>query len=96
MLVDNNVKKHLKEQKDSGLKGNLYHITQVKFAYNSNHIEGSKLSEDQTNLIFETNTVLENEDGTPINVDDIVETNNHFRLFDYIIDHCDENLPTSF
>ncbi len=77
----------LKEQKNMKLKGNIYHYTQIKFAYNTNRIEGSKLSEDETRFIFETNTLI-SKDGTQ-NVDDIVETANHFYLFDYMLDKVD-------
>ena len=77
------------EEKSSRIKGGIYHQTQIKLAYNSNHIEGSKLTEDQTRYIYETNTVgLEKE---PANVDDIMETINHFQCFDYMID-CANNV----
>ncbi len=86
-----NILETLREQKEMELKGNLYYNTQIVFAYNTNHIEGSKLTEDQTRYIYETNTVLfENE--TVISVDDILETVNHFRLVDYMLDIADENL----
>jgi Fic family protein len=86
-----NVLEVLKEQKDMKLKGNLYHNTQVIFAYNTNHIEGSKLTEDQTRYIFETNTILF--DGeTVASVDDILETANHFKLVDYMLDVAEEKL----
>ena len=81
----------LKEQKEMGLKGNLYHNTQVIFAYNTNHIEGSKLTEDQTRYIFETNTILF-EGQTVASVDDILETSNHFKLVDYMLDVAEEKL----
>ena len=74
-----------------GLKGNLYHNTQIIFAYNTNHIEGSKLTEDQTRYIYETNTILF-EGQTVASVDDIVETSNHFKLVDYMLDIADEEL----
>jgi len=77
----------LKEQKDMKLKGNLYHFTQIKFAYNTNRIEGSRLSEDETRFIFETNTLIPN--GNSQNVDDVVETANHFGLFDALLDRVD-------
>ena len=86
-----NVLDVLKEQKEMGLKGNLYHNTQVIFAYNTNHIEGSKLTEDQTRYIFETNTILF-EGQTVASVDDIVETVNHFKLVDYMLDIAEEKL----
>ena len=81
----------LKEQKEMGLKGNLYHNTQIIFAYNTNHIEGSKLTEDQTRHIFETNTILF-ESQTVAKIDDILETSNHFKLVDYMLDIAKENL----
>ena len=86
-----NVLDVLKEQKEMGLKGNLYHNTQVIFAYNTNHIEGSKLTEDQTRYIFETNTILF-EGQTVASVDDILETANHFKLVDYMLDVADKEL----
>lgn len=81
----------LREQKEIELKGNLYHNTQIVFAYNTNHIEGSKLTEDQTRYIYETNTILF-EGETIANVDDILETANHFKLVDYMLEVADEKL----
>ena len=81
----------LREQKEMKLKGNLYHNTQIIFAYNTNHIEGNKLTEDQTRYIFETNTILF-EGETIANVDDILETANHFKLVDYMLDIADKKL----
>ena len=86
-----NVLDILREQKNMKLKGNLYHNTQITFAYNTNHIEGSKLTEEQTRYIFETNTILF-EGGTVASVDDILETANHFKLVDYMLDIADQNL----
>ena len=86
-----NILEILKEQKDMKIKGNLYHNTQIAFAYNTNHIEGSTLTEEQTRFIFETNTILF-EDKTIANVNDIFETVNHFMLFDYVIDNAKETL----
>ena len=86
-----NVLDILREQKEMKLKGNLYHRTQVSFAYNTNHIEGSTLTEDQTRYIFETNTILF-ESETVASVDDIVETSNHFKLVDYMLDNADKEL----
>lgn len=86
-----NVLEILREQKELKLKGNLYHNTQIIFAYNTNHIEGSKLTEDQTRNIFETNTILF-EGETIANVDDILETANHFKLVDYMLDIADKKL----
>ena len=84
----------LREQKEMRLKGNIYHRTQIDLTYNSNHIEGSKLTHDQTRYIFETNTIGITDEA--INVDDIVETVNHFRCIDYIIDHAEDKLSESF
>ena len=86
-----NVLKVLREQKEMKLKGNLYHNTQIIFAYNTNHIEGSKLTEDQTRYIYETNTLL-TEKETITNIDDIIETANHFKLVDYMLDAADKKL----
>lgn len=80
----------LREQKASHLKGGIYHRTQIDLTYNSNHIEGSRLTHDQTRYIFETNTIGIT-DNT-VNVDDVVEAVNHFRCIDYIIDHAEEKL----
>jgi len=83
----------LREQKSSRLKGSIYHRTQIDLTYNSNHIEGSKLTHDQTRYIFETNTIGITDQA--VNVDDIVETVNHFRCIDYIIDHAEDKLTES-
>ena len=80
----------LQEEKSSKVKGGIYHKVQVELTYNSNHIEGSRLSLDQTRLIFETSTVGV-ADG-PLSVDDIVEAGNHFRAIDYVIDHAEAPL----
>lgn len=81
----------LQEEMQMGLKGGLYHQTQIKLAFNSNRIEGSRLSEDQTRYIFETNTInMEPEEAA--SVDDIIETVNHFSCFDYMLTHAKENL----
>lgn len=86
-----NILEILREQKEMELKGNLYHNTQIIFAYNTNHIEGSKLTEDQTRYIYETNTILFGNE-TIMNVDDILETINHFKLVDYMLDVADKEL----
>ena len=82
--------KILREEKSIGLKGGIYHRTQIKLAYNTNRIEGSKLSEEQTRYIYETNTIFIENGETTVNVDDIVETVNHFSCFDYMLDSADE------
>lgn len=81
----------LREQEEMQLKGNLYHNTQIIFAYNTNHIEGSKLTEDQTRYIYETNTLLTEKESIT-NLDDIIETANHFKLVDYMLDVADKEL----
>ena len=81
----------LREQKNMKLKGNLYHNTQITFAYNTNHIEGSRLTEDQTRYIYETNTLLAEKDSVT-DRDDILETANHFKLVDYMLDIADKKL----
>ena len=86
-----NVLETLREQKSMKLKGNLYHNTQIIFAYNTNHIEGSKLTEDQTRYIYETNTLLTEKESIT-NLDDIIETANHFKLVDYMLDVANEEL----
>lgn len=84
----------LREQKESRLKGGIYHRVQIDLTYNSNHIEGSRLTHDQTRYIFETNTIGITDEA--INVDDIVETTNHFRAIDYIIDNVEGKLTERF
>lgn len=87
--ADNKILQILRDEKEIQLSGGLYHELQVRMTYNSNHMEGSKLSEDQTRLIFETNTINVG-DGIP--VDDILETVHHFRAIDYCIDIAEEKL----
>lgn len=84
----------LRGQKEMKLSGNIYHYTQVKFAYNTNHIEGSTLTEEETRYIYETNTIVSTSDN-PTKVDDIIETVNHFRIVDYLIDNADKKLTES-
>ena len=88
-ISDNILLQTLREEKNIRMPGGLYHELQVRMTYNSNHIEGSKLSEDQTRLIFETNTI-DIKEGIP--VDDIIETVNHFRAIDFCIDMAEEQL----
>ena len=84
----------LREEKASKLKGGIYHRTQIDLTYNSNHIEGSHLTHDQTRYIFETNTIgFENES---VNVDDVIETANHFRCIDMVIDQASSALTEKF
>lgn len=84
----------LQEEKRTKYAGGIYHKTQIDLTYNSNHIEGSRLTYDQTRYIFETNTIgVENE---VLNVDDVIETSNHFRCIDLIIDHAASTLSEHF
>ena len=80
----------LREEKQSKTKGGIYHKVQVELTYNSNRIEGSRLSLEQTRLIFETATI--GVQGEPVRIDDIVETQNHFRAIDYVIDRAQDPL----
>ena len=84
----------LREQKRMRLKGGIYHRTQIDLTYNSNHMEGSRLTHEQTRHIFETNTIGTGEEN--INVDDIIETTNHFRCIDLIIERAEEKLSEAF
>ena len=84
----------LQEEKSSGYSGGIYHKTQIELTYNSNHIEGSSLTHEQTRYIFETNTIGV-EDGS-LNVDDVIETANHFRLVSLIIDNARTVLTEEF
>ncbi|MCM1252329.1 MAG: Fic family protein [Clostridium sp.] len=88
-ISDNPILQTLRDEKSIRMPGGLYHELQIRMTYNSNHIEGSKLSENQTRLIFETNTIDVKES---IPVDDIIETVNHFRAIDYVIESAEEPL----
>lgn len=84
----------LRDQKEGKYSGGIYHRTQIDLTYNSNHMEGSRLTRNQTRYIFETNTVgVENE---VLNVDDVIETVNHFCCIDLVIDHADDILSEKF
>lgn len=85
------IKKELIRQKKCKFKGNIYHFSQVSFAYNSNKIEGSRLTEDQTEAIFDTQSIISKSENL-IKLDDLIEAKNHFKLFDYILDNIDEVL----
>lgn len=87
--ADNKILQILRDEKDIQLSGGLYHELQIRMTYNSNHMEGSMLSEAQTRMIFETNTI---DMGEGIPVDDILETVHHFRAIDYCIDIAEEKL----
>ena len=82
------VKKALLEQKETRLKGNIYHNTQIIFSYNTNRIEGSELTEEEVRLIFETNSTPDK----TVNVDDVIEATNHFRMFDFMLETLDDML----
>ena len=84
----------LREEKAAAMRGGVYHKTQVEFTYNSNHIEGSRLTLDQTRLIFETATIGTGDDA--LRVDDIMETANHFRAIDYVIENAETPLSEAF
>lgn len=89
-----NLLERLKLEKKAFLKGGIYHKIQIELTYNSNHIEGSKLTHDQTRYIFETNTIGAENDA--LNVDDIIETANHFKCIDMIIDNAAYKLTEKF
>lgn len=80
----------LREQMESKMRGSIYHRTQIDLTYNSNHIEGSRLSKEQTRYIYETNTIGVTDET--LSVDDIIETTNHFRCIDFVIEHAEEPL----
>lgn len=89
VVSDNPILQRLREEKAAKISGGLYHELQIRMTYNSNHIEGSRLSEEQTRLIFETNTI---DTSNGVLVDDILETVHHFRAIDYVIDNADKKL----
>jgi Fic family protein len=86
-----NLLNRLQEERRMRLKGGIYHLTQIKFCYNSNRIEGSRLTEEQIRCIYETNTI-NTETGKAANVDDIIEARNHFACFNYILDAAEDRL----
>ncbi len=94
IVIENVILKTLREEMKGNVSGGLYHETQIKLTYNSNHMEGSKLSEEQTRYIFETETI-----GllpSDVHVDDVIETHNHFRCVDYVIENASEELSEEF
>ncbi len=92
--LPNTLLKRLQLEKEEKLPGGIYHKVQIDLTYNSNHMEGSRLTHDQTRYIFETNTIgVEHE---TINVDDIVETANHFKCIDLVIEQANYQLTESF
>ena len=92
--VPDDLLSRLRMEKASGMTGGIYHKIQIELTYNSNHIEGSRLTKDQTRYIFETNTI--GISGSSVNVDDIIETANHFRCIDLVIDQAKYVLTESF
>ena len=90
----NRILKTLQTEMQLKVSGGLYHETQIKLTYNSNHIEGSKLTEEQTRYIFETKTV--GELSSDVKIDDILETNNHFRCIDYVIEKANDKLSEEY
>lgn len=92
--VSKDILTRLKLEKESGIPGGIYHKVQIELTYNSNHMEGSRLSHEQTRYIFETNTIgIQDE---TVNVDDVVETANHFRCIDQVIELANYSLSESF
>ena len=89
-----NLLERLRTEKKASVKGGIYHKIQIELTYNSNHIEGSKLTHDQTRYIFETNTIGAENDA--LNVDDIIETANHFKCIDMVIDNATYRLTEKF
>lgn len=89
------LKNRLIQEKEGNFSGGLYYWTQILFAYNSNHIEGSRITEEQTRQIFDSGTFFSNADE-PIKTDDILETLNHFKAYDFILEHADEPLSHDF
>mgnify|MGYP003294054525 CR=1 FL=1 len=85
------IKSELISQKECKFKGNIYHYSQVNFSYNSNKIEGSRLTSDQTEAIFDTSSFIPKSDDL-IKLDDLIESKNHFKLFDFMLDNVDEVL----
>lgn len=94
LMIKNQILATLQQEKKTKLKGGLYHQTQIKLTYNSNHIEGSRLSEEQTHYIFETQTVGNLTPDIPL--DDVIETNNHFKCIDYVIDNAQNLLSEEY
>lgn len=85
------IKKELISQKESKFKGDIYHYSQVNFSYNSNKIEGSRLTSNQTEAIYDTSSFIPKSDEL-IKLDDLTESKNHFKLFDYMLDNVDNKL----
>lgn len=92
--VPDDLLSRLRIEKEAGMTGGIYHKIQIELTYNSNHIEGSRLTKDQTRYIFETNTIGISDSS--VNVDDIIETANHFRCIDLVIDQAKYMLTEGF
>ena len=92
--VPDDLLSRLRIEKEAGMTGGIYHKIQIELTYNSNHIEGSRLTKDQTRYIFETNTIGVSDSS--VNVDDIIETANHFRCIDLVIDQAKYVLTEGF
>ncbi|MCD7724249.1 MAG: Fic family protein [Clostridiales bacterium] len=90
-MNNNKILNMLREEKETRLKGRLYYSTQIQFSYNTNHIEGSRLTAEQTKYIYETNTLV-TENSVTTSIDDIFETINHFKMFDYMLDVAEQPL----
>ena len=86
----------LREEKKHGIKGGIYHKLQIDLTYNSNHMEGSELTHDQTRYIFETRTIGVENANEAVKVDDIIETINHFSMIDRVIDFANYQLSEAF
>lgn len=84
----------LREEKKARVSGGLYHRLQIDMTYNSNHMEGSRLTHEQTRYIYETRTIASN--GNPVRLDDVLETVNHFRCIDEVLDHADHQLSEAY
>ena len=85
------IKDALIKQKNMNISGNLYYKTQIDFAYNTNHMEGSTITADETESIYDTGTILANEEKVIV-IKDVIEIKNHFTLFKYMLDNVDEEL----
>lgn len=94
-MKNNQIYQALINEKNNKIRNGLYHKIQIDFAYNSNHIEGSKLTNEQTRSIFETNSFLADKDQI-VKTDDILEAKNHFKTFDFILDSARENLSVDY
>lgn len=83
-------------EKRNNIKNGFYHLNQIAFAYNSNHIEGSRLTKEQTRHIYETSSFFSEKDGEEIKINDVIETRNHFKAFDYILEKIHEPITQDF